>query len=110
MLCPTRLDLIPYSMFRKNHFTTSTWFIDYSTPAHFPIAMSSHFHVLESRIGSAGTVSSPPRFPDLNRLDLFLWRYLKSLSFDTPVEILQDLKIMLTPPCRSVWRNLNGSS
>ena len=42
-------------------------------------------------IGRGGSIAWPPRSPDLTSLDFFLWGYLKSVVYETPVESREDL-------------------
>ncbi|GFX59897.1 uncharacterized protein TNCV_4984101 [Trichonephila clavipes] len=42
-------------------------------------------------IGHGGPVAWPPRSPDLNSLDFFLWGYLKSLVYQTSVDTMENL-------------------
>ena len=42
-------------------------------------------------IGRGGPILWPVRSPDLNSLHYFLWEYLKSLVFGTPVETDMEL-------------------
>lgn len=42
-------------------------------------------------IGRGGPVAWPPRSPDLNPLDFFLWGYMKSAMYDTPIVDEEDL-------------------
>ena len=43
------------------------------------------------RIGRNGPVVWPPKSPDLTPCYFFLWGYMKSLVFKTPVETRQEL-------------------
>jgi hypothetical protein len=43
-------------------------------------------------IGRDGPMPWPPRSPDITPLDFFLWGYVKSNVFRTPVNRLDDLK------------------
>lgn len=42
-------------------------------------------------IGRNGPISWPPRSPDLNPLDFYLWGYLKSLVYVTEIDTREDL-------------------
>ena len=42
-------------------------------------------------IGRGSSVPWPPRSPDLTPLDFFLWGYVRSLVYETPVESEEDL-------------------
>lgn len=55
-------------------------------------------------IGRGGPVSWPPRSPDLTPCDFFLWGYLKSKVYKTPVESLEDLKTRIQAEIRSISR------
>jgi hypothetical protein len=43
-------------------------------------------------IGRDGPMPWPPRSPDIKPLDFFLWGYVKSIVFGTPVNGLDELK------------------
>ena len=47
-------------------------------------------------IGKGGPAARPPRSPDINPLDFFLWGYVKTEVFKTPVTSLQHLKDRIT--------------
>ena len=51
--------------------------------------------------------SKPPRSPDLNPLDYFLWGYQKSLVYITPIENENDLRNRIVAPCETI-RNTPG--
>ena len=62
-------------------------------PPHFSNVVRNH---LDNRfpnqwIGRGGPHFWPPRSPDLNPLDFFLWGYLKSLVYSTPVTTREQL-------------------
>ncbi|PSN32148.1 hypothetical protein C0J52_23854, partial [Blattella germanica] len=58
-------------------------------------------------IGRGGPIPWPARSPDLNPLDYFLWGYLKSLVFETPVETDMELIARVVAAC-DVIRNTPG--
>ncbi|GBL93706.1 hypothetical protein AVEN_166751-1 [Araneus ventricosus] len=43
-------------------------------------------------IGYGGCVEWPPRSPDMNPLDFFLWGYIKQRVYATPPPTLQELR------------------
>ncbi|GBM25229.1 hypothetical protein AVEN_243551-1, partial [Araneus ventricosus] len=47
-------------------------------------------------------VEWPPRSPDLNPLDLFLWGHIKQRVYATPPPTLQELLNRITDACASV--------
>ncbi|GBN60593.1 hypothetical protein AVEN_226786-1 [Araneus ventricosus] len=53
-------------------------------------------------IGYGGCVEWPPRSPDLNPLDFFMWEYIKQRVYATPPPTLQELKNRITDTCASV--------
>ncbi|GBN62021.1 hypothetical protein AVEN_64186-1 [Araneus ventricosus] len=53
-------------------------------------------------IGYGGCVEWPPRSPDLNPLDFFLWGYIKQRVYATPPPTLQELRSRITDACASV--------
>ncbi|GBM94843.1 hypothetical protein AVEN_93043-1 [Araneus ventricosus] len=53
-------------------------------------------------IGYGGCVEWPPRSPDLNPLDFFLWGYIKQRVYATPPPILQELRNRITDACASL--------
>lgn len=69
------------------------WFMHDGAPPHFSLIVRGHLNrVYPNRwIGRGGAVPWPPRSPDLNPLDFFLWGHLKSLVYATPVETREEL-------------------
>ncbi|GBN28602.1 hypothetical protein AVEN_170188-1 [Araneus ventricosus] len=49
-----------------------------------------------------GCVEWPPRSPDLNPLDFFLWGCIKQRVYATPPPKLQELRNRITDSCASV--------
>ncbi|GBO08832.1 hypothetical protein AVEN_76284-1 [Araneus ventricosus] len=47
-------------------------------------------------------VEWPPRLPDLNPLDIYLWGYMKQRVYATPPPILQELRNRIEDACASV--------
>ena len=47
-------------------------------------------------IGRGGPVPWPPRSPDLNPLDFFLWGYLKTEVYRTEVQDIDELRERIT--------------
>lgn len=71
-----------------------TWFMLDGAPAHFDNRVRGFLNETyrNNWIGRGGPVAWPPRSPDLNPLDFFLWGHLKILVYSTPVDTLEDLK------------------
>ncbi|GBN39250.1 hypothetical protein AVEN_167095-1, partial [Araneus ventricosus] len=53
-------------------------------------------------IGYGGSVEWPPRSPDLNPMDFFLWGYIQQRVYATPKPTLQELRNRITDACASV--------
>lgn len=70
------------------------WFMHDGAPAHFSILAREYLNeVYQNKwIGRGGPQPWPPRSPDLNSLDFFLWGHLKSLVYATPVHTVDDLR------------------
>jgi hypothetical protein len=57
-------------------------------PAHFSRAMRDVLsNICHDRwIGTGGPIAWPPRLPDLNPLDFYVWRHLKTFVSAAPVD------------------------
>jgi hypothetical protein len=64
------------------------WYMHYGGPTHFSRAvrdvLNNTYHDLQ--IGKGGPTAWPPRSPDLNPLDSYLWGHLKTLVYATPLD------------------------
>ncbi|KAJ4440420.1 hypothetical protein ANN_08561 [Periplaneta americana] len=58
-------------------------------------------------IGRGGPIAWPPRSPDLNPLDFYLWDHLKSLVYSSPVPDLESLRNRIVT-CSEDIRNTPG--
>lgn len=78
-------------------------------PPHFNILVREHLSQVygERWIGRGGPVAWPPRSPDLNPLDYFLWGYLKTLVYSVPIENEAQLQERIISQCE-VIRNTPG--
>ncbi|GBM03751.1 hypothetical protein AVEN_134966-1 [Araneus ventricosus] len=65
-----------------------------------PTAHSGHIPATSHRV--CGCVKWPPRSPDLDTLDFFLWGYIKQRVYATPPPTLQELRNRITDACASV--------
>lgn len=70
------------------------WYMHDGAPAHFSILVRNYLNeVYPNRwIGRGGPQPWPPRSPDLNSLDFFLWGHLKSIVYSTPINTIDDLR------------------
>lgn len=75
------------------HVRQRMWFQHDGAPAHFSGIARQHLDAtFPGRwIGRGGPIPWPPRSPDLSPIDFFLWGYMKSLVYETPVESDMDL-------------------
>ncbi|GBO35361.1 hypothetical protein AVEN_41616-1 [Araneus ventricosus] len=53
-------------------------------------------------IGYGGCLEWPPRSPDMNPLNFFLWGYIKQRVYATPPPILIELRNRITDACACV--------
>lgn len=85
---PNFLDDVPLDIRRK------MWFMHDGAPPHFSRAVHNFLNATYPRwIGRGGPKAWPPRSPDLNPLDFFLWGYMKSLVYsDGEIENVEDLR------------------
>ncbi|KAJ4439310.1 hypothetical protein ANN_07432 [Periplaneta americana] len=58
-------------------------------------------------IGRGGPIAWPPRSPDLNPLDFYLWGHLKSFVYSSPVPDLESLRNRIVA-CSEDMRNTPG--
>lgn len=85
---PGLLEEVPLNVRRE------LWFLHDGCPAHFDRAVRNHLDNTFPRrwIGRGGPVPWPPRSPDLNPLDFFLWGFLKERVYTTEVENIDELR------------------
>lgn len=103
-LLPPRLDSAKYLVFLQEvlpELLTNVpspvrhrmWFQQDGAPSHYGACVRDHLNrTFPNRwIGRGGPVAWPPRSPDLNPLDFYLWGTMKSQVYDTPVTSDMDL-------------------
>jgi len=63
-------------------------------PAHFSLLVRQHLDEMfpGKWVGRGGPIAWPPRSPDLNPLDFFLWGYAKSLVYSSAVDNVETLR------------------
>lgn len=85
------------------------WYMHDGAPAHFSILAREHLNrAYPNRwIGRGGPQFWPPRSPELNSLDFYLWGHLKTLVYGTPVETLEQLRNRIIDGCETI-RNTPG--
>ncbi|KAJ4448851.1 hypothetical protein ANN_00242 [Periplaneta americana] len=84
-------------------------FLHDGTPAHFSRTARRYLdrRFPDRWIGRGGPVAWPPRSPDLNPLDFYLWGHLKSLVYSSPVPDLESLRNRIVACCEDI-RNTPG--
>ena len=85
------------------------WFMHDGAPAHFSFQAREFLnHNYNNRwTGRGGTQPWPPRSPDLNSLDFFLWGHLKTLVYNTPINSEEELRTRIIVGCETI-RNTPG--
>ncbi|EZA52871.1 hypothetical protein X777_07689 [Ooceraea biroi] len=80
------------------------WFQHDGAPAHFSLNVRQYLdqRFLNRWIGRGGPVAWPARSPDLNPLDFFLWGFVTSLVYETPVLGEEDLLARVMAACEHV--------
>jgi hypothetical protein len=90
---PGLLEEIPLEIRR------AMWFMHDGAPAHFTLNVRHFLNVSYGPqwIGRGGPTAWPPRSPDLNSCNFYLWGYMKSMVYRTAVNTQDDLlnRIML---------------
>lgn len=86
------------------------WFMHDGAPPHFARAVREHLNLLfQNRwIGRGGPIAWPPRSPDFNPLDFFLWGHLKTLVYSTPVDTRENLLERVNFHCNEIRNNVGA--
>lgn len=98
----------------QNEFDNRIWYQQDGAPAHYALPVRNYLdQIFPNRwIGRRGALEWPPRSPDLNPMDFFLWGYLKNKVYVTPPTNLQDLRDRITLEARNispeVFRNVRN--
>ncbi|GBM35209.1 hypothetical protein AVEN_175814-1 [Araneus ventricosus] len=95
---PGFLEDLPLSDLRN------VWFQHDGAPPHKVSSVQQYIRdtFQQQVIGYGGCVEWPPRSPDLNPLDFFLWGYIKQRVYAIPPQTLQELRNRITDACASV--------
>lgn len=88
---------------------TNMWYMHDGAPAHFarPVRAVLDNTYPNKWIGRSGPVAWPPRSPDLNPLDFYLWGHLKALVYAVPINNAEMLRERIFAACESI-RNRPG--
>lgn len=90
------------------HVRQQMWFMHDGAPPHFRVTVRDYLDtVFPNRwIGRAGPIAWPPRSPDCNSLDFFLWGHVKSLVYDAgPVPSIEVLTGRIMDAFQTVRNN-----
>ncbi|KAJ4434108.1 hypothetical protein ANN_16428 [Periplaneta americana] len=84
-------------------------FLHDGAPAHFSRTARRYLdrRFPDRWIGRDGAIAWPPRSPDLNPLDFYVWGHLKSLVYSSPVPDLESLRNRIVA-CSEDIRNTPG--
>ncbi|KAJ4428923.1 hypothetical protein ANN_25919 [Periplaneta americana] len=84
-------------------------FLHDGAPAHFSRTARRYLdrRFPDRCMGRGGPIAWPPRSPDLNPLDFYLWGHLKSLVYSSPVPDLESLRNRIVA-CSEDKRNTPG--
>lgn len=104
-ILPDRMNGLDYLHFLQNNLPElledvpleirqSMWFLHDGAPPHFRREVRDYLNnEFPNRwIGRNGPISWPPRSPDCNPCDFYLWGYMKSLVFKTEVNTVEELR------------------
>lgn len=80
------------------------WYMHDGAPPHFSREARDYLDTAFPGlwIGNGGPIRWPPRSPDLNPLDFFLWGHVKNTVFATPVLTQENLVARVHAACNSV--------
>lgn len=100
---PILLEDVPLNI--RNHL----WFMHDGAPPHFSRLARNYLDMQFGHrwIGRGGPVAWPPRSPDLNPLDFYLWGHLKTLVYSEPVNNAAELRERINNCC-NIIRNTPG--
>ena len=95
---PTLLEDVPLQLRSKMYFMHN------GAPAHFCSVARNYLNTVYPRrwIGRGGTEPWPPRSPDLNALNFFLWGHLKHLVYGTTFESSEELRARIIECCDTI--------
>lgn len=95
---PVLLEEVPLNI--RNRIT----FMHDGAPPHFSRPVRTHLSNTfgENWIGRGGPINWPPRSPDLNPLDFYLWGHLKTMVYTTPIETIEELRNKIVNACEEI--------
>jgi hypothetical protein len=82
----------------------SIWFMHDGAPPHFRLHVRDFLNQTfrEKWIGRGGPTPWPPRSPDLNPIDFYVWGHLKSLVYERPIATRDELRARIFDACHTI--------
>lgn len=118
---PDRLTGYDYLLFLQNQFIQlleevplnvrqQMWFLQDGAPPHYNRLVRQHLdNVFGNKwIGRGGPVTWPPRSPDLNPLDFYLWGVMKSMVYTNEIIDIDDLRNRVQAAAATIRRQDPG--
>jgi hypothetical protein len=87
--------------FHTSTYVVLAWWRTSALQFNCSITPQQHF---PTRIGRAGPVAWPPRSPDLNPIDFYLWEHLKTLVYSNPIQDVDTFRQRVEQGCASIRR------
>ena len=83
------------------------WYLHDGAPPHSSREVNRWFNdnYFDGWIGRYSKHAWPPRSPDLNVCDFYLWDHLKQIVYSTPVNSLDELQVRLLNAAKEIRRN-----
>ncbi|KYN14904.1 hypothetical protein ALC57_12879 [Trachymyrmex cornetzi] len=80
------------------------WFQQDGTPSHYARSSRNALNILYPNkwIGRGSLTPWPPRSPDINHLDFFLWGFIKEKVFSTKPTTRDNMKEIIRQACAAV--------
>ncbi|KAL1488367.1 hypothetical protein ABEB36_014844 [Hypothenemus hampei] len=104
-IMPDRLDGRTYLQFLNNELydlledvpleiRRNMWYLHDGAPCHYARIVREWLneHFPRQWIGRNGPVAWPPRSPDLNPCDFYLWGHMKQIVYSTPINTVEELR------------------
>lgn len=85
----------------------NVWYQHDGAGPHFAVSVRQYLDEIfgDRWIGRGGPLAWPPRSPDMNPLDFFLWGFIKEKVYETPPLGVEDCKARITAVCNELRNN-----
>jgi hypothetical protein len=93
-----------HPIIRRQKLDKKIYFQQDGAPIHFSKEVRAWLdeQFCERWVGRGGSISWAPRSPDLTPLDFYLWGYIKTSIYTTPVNDIDDLKERITDEIKNI--------